>query len=110
VNLRPLGNVSTDVVPALVDALRFELDGMPKPKASRELVHPLTATWTVGEVVIAKGTRTREGHGYETVEAIARGRPRVSIVDRRTPVRYSQPWNYRRVRLSHPLRMVVTAT
>jgi 2'-5' RNA ligase len=127
VNVRPLGQVAADVVPALVDALRFELDGMPKPKAAlqppragewlrlevlglddlrdvvfdattpivpithprslpwapeltlrrsrspKDLVHPLAATWTVGEVVLAKGARTREGHGYETVESIRLG-------------------------------------
>jgi hypothetical protein len=115
------------VIPRLVDVLTFELDGMPKPKASlttprhgewlrvevagldelrdvvfeatvpvvpithpkslpwapqlplnrgrspKELVHPLSATWTVGEVVLARGTRTKAGHGYETLEAIPLG-------------------------------------
>ena len=127
VNVRPLGRVTDAVAGELLDALRFELDGMPPPRASfgpvrsagwlrvlvegldelrdvvfeatvpiipvthpksmpwapqlplrrdrspKELVHPLSATWTVGEVVLAKGTRTKDGHGYETVESIRLG-------------------------------------
>jgi 2'-5' RNA ligase len=127
VNVRPLGQQTEAVIPRLVDALSFELDGMPKPKAQlttprsgqwmgidvvgldelrdvvfdatmpiipvthpkslpwqpfivlrrsrspKELVHPLSASWTVGEVVLAKGTRSKEGHGYETVEVIKLG-------------------------------------
>jgi hypothetical protein len=127
VNVRPLGHVSDAVASDLVDALAFELDGMPKPKATlrtplhgtwlrspvdgldelrdvvfeatvpivpvthpkslpwavalplsrdrapKELVHPLDVRWTVGEVVLAKGRRTSEGHGYETVHAFRLG-------------------------------------
>lgn len=127
VNVRPLGQVTPDVIPRLLDALSFELDGMPNPKAvfgtprhgewlrvevggldelrdvvfeattpivpithprsmpwtpvvplrrlrsPKELVQPLSATWTVSEVVLAKGTRTKAGHGYETVETIRLG-------------------------------------
>ena len=127
VNVRPLGNQPASVITQVVDALSFELDGMPKPKAAlttprpgqwmgtnvagldelrdvvfeatmpiipvthpkslpwqpfivlrrdrspKELVHPLSASWTVGEIVIAKGTRTKAGHGYETVEVVKLG-------------------------------------
>lgn len=127
VNVRPLGNVADATVATLVDALAFELDGMPKPKATlrtplhgewlrspvtgldelrdvvfeattpivpithpksvpwpvtlvlsrgrapKELVVPLEVSWTVAEVVLAKGTRTKEGHAYETVETIPLG-------------------------------------
>jgi hypothetical protein len=34
VNVRPLGHVTDAVAAALLDVLRFELDGMPPPKAS----------------------------------------------------------------------------
>ena len=34
VNVRPLGSVTDAVADHLLDALRFELDGMPRPKAS----------------------------------------------------------------------------
>ena len=125
--VRPLGHVTDDAIVAqLVETLRFELDGMPKPKAKletpkhgewlrtpvsgleeltevvfevtepivprthpnnpwevaivlsrsrspKELVHPLSASWTVGEVVLAKGTRSKAGHGYETVESFRLG-------------------------------------
>lgn len=124
-NVRPLGHVADAVVPELLETLRFELDGMPKPTARlatprhgswlrvpvegldelrdvvyevtapiipithpkslpwevaiplrrdrspRELVHPISGSWRVGEVVLAAGRRTKDGHGYETVEAIA---------------------------------------
>ena len=127
VNVRPLGHVNDErVVDQLVDTLRFELDGMPKPMASlgtprhgswlrvpilgiedltevvfevtepivprthpnnpwevaialrrdrsaRELVHPVSGRWRVGEVVLARGRRTRDGHGYETVESMPLG-------------------------------------
>ena len=126
VQVRPLGSVTPEVVDRLAETLRFELDGMPKPKARletprhgewlrtpvsgleeltevvfdvtepivprthpnnpwevaivlsrsrapKELVHPLSAGWTVGEVVLAKGARTKAGHGYETVETIPLG-------------------------------------
>jgi len=127
VNVRPLGHVSDAVASELIEALEFELDGMPKPKArlqtpkhgswlrspvdgldelrdvvfeatvpivpvthpkslpwevalplsreraSKDLVHPLDVSWTVGEVVLAKGRRTKEGHGYETVHAFRLG-------------------------------------
>lgn len=127
VNVRPLGHVGTDTLAELIETLRFELDGMPKPKASlqtplhgswlrtpvagldelrdlvfevtmplvpvshpkslpwevsivlsrgrapKELVHPLSGSWSVSEVVLAKGTRTKAGHGYETVEAFPLG-------------------------------------
>jgi 2'-5' RNA ligase len=124
--VRPLGHVADALVPALADTLRFELDGMPKPKATlttprhggwlrtpvdgleeltdvvfevteplvprthpnnpwevsivlargrspRELVEPLSGSWTVGEVVLARGTRGKQGPGYETVEAFRLG-------------------------------------
>ena len=127
VNVRPLGRVVAGTFVELVETLRFELDGMPRPKAAlqtplhgswlrapvtgldelrdlvfevtmplvpvthpksmpwevaivlsrarapKELVHPLSASWTVREVVLAKGTRTAAGHGYETVEAFPLG-------------------------------------
>jgi 2'-5' RNA ligase len=127
VNVRPLGHVAAEVIDDLVDVLRFELDGMPRPKATlrtprhgewlrapvdgleelravvfesttpivpithpnakpwevsivlsrgrspKELVHPLSGSWTVGEVVLAKGTRNAAGHAYETVETIPLG-------------------------------------
>jgi 2'-5' RNA ligase len=125
VSLRPLGDVPTAVVPALADALRFELDGAPKVKvafgpvyrdgwlmvpvtgleelvevvfeattalvpvthrstwlahvvlgrgrATKELVQPLAATWTVTSVSLAKATRSTDGPGYEDIEAFALG-------------------------------------
>jgi hypothetical protein len=127
VNVRPLGRVHPETVPALVDALAFELDGMPKPTAAlqpprhgewlrvevlgldelrdvvfeattpivpithprsvpwtpvvplrrdrspKELVHPLSGSWAVGEVVLAAGTRSKAGHGYETVASFPLG-------------------------------------
>lgn len=42
-------------------------------RCPKELVAPLSARWTVGEVVLARGTRTNEGPGYETVEKFALG-------------------------------------
>lgn len=127
VNVRPLGRVVDDgVVDRLVETLRFELDGMPKPKARleavkhggwlrvpvagleeltevvfevtepivprthpnnpwevsivlrrdrspKELAQPLTGSWTVGEVVLAQGKRSKTGYGYETVETFRLG-------------------------------------
>lgn len=126
VNVRPLGHVSDDVAREVVDTLRFELEGMPKPTARlemprhgqwlripiggleeltelvfevtepivprthpnnpwevaivlsrgrspKELVHPVAGSWRVGEAVVATGTRSKEGHGYETVETIPLG-------------------------------------
>ena len=129
VNVRPLGSgITPAIVDRLLDALRFELDGMPVPTARlqpprhgdwlrvevlgldelrdvvfdattpiipvthpkslpwapvlplrkdrspRELVHPLTGSWKVREVVLARGTRSKAGHGYETVVSIPLGR------------------------------------
>lgn len=129
VNVRPLGRVvEPGVLPALVDALSFELDGMPSPTATlqtprhgewlrvevtgldelrdvvfeattpivpithpkslpwtpvlplrkdrspKELVQPLTASWSVGEVVIAEGTRRGGAYHYETIESFPLGR------------------------------------
>jgi hypothetical protein len=127
VNVRPLSYASGDVTAALVKALRFELDGMPKPKAALgtvkhgewlrvtidgldelrdvvfeatmpivpvshpksmpwevaivlrrsrspiELVRPLAGSWTVGEVVLAEGSRRGGSYHYETVESIPLG-------------------------------------
>lgn len=42
-------------------------------RCPKELVAPLTAKWTVGEVVLARATRTKAGPGYETVAALALG-------------------------------------
>jgi hypothetical protein len=43
VNVRPLGSCTDAVADDLLDALRFELDGMPKPKASFGAV--LAGSW-----------------------------------------------------------------
>src|SRR4051812_5888398 len=43
VNVRPLGRVTDAVVRELVDTLSFELDGMPKPKAT--LLTPRHGSW-----------------------------------------------------------------
>ena len=126
-NVRPLSFERPGVVDAVLEALRFELDGMPPPKASfgpvrsggwlrvtvlgldelrdvvfecttpivpvmhpkslpwevaiplhkgrtgKELVAPLTGSWTVREVVLAEGTRRGGLHHYETVAAIPLG-------------------------------------
>lgn len=42
-----------------------------KDRSPKDLVHPIAGSWRVGEVVLAKGRRTRDGHGYETVETIS---------------------------------------
>lgn len=42
-------------------------------RSPRELVRPLSASWTVGEVVLARATRTPDGPGYETVESFPLG-------------------------------------
>jgi hypothetical protein len=44
-----------------------------KDRSPKELVHPLSGRWTVGEVVLARGVRDRDGHGYETVESFPLG-------------------------------------
>jgi len=126
-NVRPLSFEKPGMVDALLDALRFELDGMPPPRASfgpvrssgwlrvliegldelrdvvfecttpivpvthprslpwevaiplhkgrsgKELVAPLSGSWTVREVVLAEGTRRGGVHHYETVASIPLG-------------------------------------
>lgn len=42
-------------------------------RCPKELVAPLSASWTVGEVVLARATRSKDGPGYETVEAFPLG-------------------------------------
>ena len=126
-NVRPLGNITDAVADEVLDVLRFELDGMPPPKASfgpvkagswlrvtmlgldelrdvvyettmpivpvnhpksmpwevaiplrkdrspKELIAPLSGTWTVKEVVLAAGRRRAGTYGYETVATIPLG-------------------------------------
>ena len=126
-NVRPLAHEQPGMVDALVDVLRFELDGMPHPKASfgpvkagswlrvpvlgvdelrdvvfeatmpivpvthpkslpwevaiplrkdrspKDLIAPLSASWTVKEVVLAEGTRRGGTYRYETVATIPLG-------------------------------------
>jgi hypothetical protein len=127
VNVRPLGTVTEAVADEVLDVLRFELDGMPPPKASfgpvkagswlrvpvlgldelrdvvfeatmpivpvhhpkslpwevaiplrkerspKDLLAPLSASWTVKEVVLAAGRRRSGGYGYETMATIPLG-------------------------------------
>lgn len=42
-------------------------------KCPPELVQPISASWTVGEICLAKGTRSKDGPGYEDVEVFALG-------------------------------------
>ena len=44
-----------------------------KDRTPKELVAPLTASWTVGEVVVAAGRRRAGSYGYETVATIPLG-------------------------------------
>ena len=126
VKIRALGHVPDGVVPQLLEALRFELDGAPKvkvhfgpvtrkgwlhvpvvglddlgavvfdvteplvpvthpqpflaeltlargPKVPPDAVQPLSASWTVDRVSLAKGTKTKDGPGYEDVEVFRLG-------------------------------------
>jgi 2'-5' RNA ligase len=125
VSLRPLGDVLAATVPAVADALRFELDGAPRVtvafgpvyrdgwlmvpvlgleelvevvfdatieqvpathrttwlahvvlargRATKELEQPISARWTVDELVLAKATRTKEGPGYDDIETFRLG-------------------------------------
>lgn len=125
ISIRPLGGVHASVVPDLIDALRFELDGAPalevrfgsvyregwlmvhvdgleeltavvfeatepvvpvthrqtwhahvvlaRGKVPKELVQPLTGSWTVTSVVLAKATRGKDGPGYEDIERFSLG-------------------------------------
>jgi len=127
VNVRPLAYETEGLVDALVDVLRFELDGMPRPRASfapvkagswlrapvlgldelrdvvfesttslvpvhhpkslpwevsvalrkdrspKDLIAPLSASWTVKEVVLAAGIRRGGTYRYETIAAVPLG-------------------------------------
>jgi 2'-5' RNA ligase len=126
VAIRPLGHVPDRVVPALEEALRHELDGAPRLRASlgtplhgewlrapvtgleelqevvfevteplvprthphnpwttnlvlargrspKELVAPLSASWTVSSVSLARAVRSRPGPGYEDLLALPLG-------------------------------------
>ena len=42
-------------------------------KATKELVQPLPAAWTVDRVCLAKATRTKDGPGYDDIETFALG-------------------------------------
>ena len=42
-------------------------------RSPKELVAPLTGSWTVASVSLAKATRSREGPGYEDVETFPLG-------------------------------------
>ena len=44
-----------------------------KGRTGKELVAPLTGSWTVKEVVLAEGTRRGGTHHYETVATIPLG-------------------------------------
>jgi hypothetical protein len=127
VNVRPLSFEKPGMVDALLDALRFELDGMPRPRASfgpvrsggwlrvlvlgldelrdvvfecttpivpvyhpkslpwevaiplhkgrtgKDLIAPLSGSWSVKEVVLAEGTRRGGVHRYETLASVPLG-------------------------------------
>lgn len=44
-----------------------------RDRSPKELVHPVTGSWKVGEVVLAAGRRRRDGYAYETVESFPLG-------------------------------------
>jgi 2'-5' RNA ligase len=43
------------------------------PRIPRDLIRPLSAKWKVTSLVLARGTRGREGPGYEDVASFALG-------------------------------------
>ncbi len=44
------------------------------PRIDRDLIQPLSATWTVTSLVLARGTRGPEGPGYEDLATFTLGR------------------------------------
>ena len=47
--------------------------GLRKDRTPKDLIAPLSASWTVGEVVLAAGRRRAGGYGYETVATVPLG-------------------------------------
>jgi 2'-5' RNA ligase len=64
---------TTELVPATHRHTWLAHVVLARGRATKELEHPIAAGWTVGEVVLARATRTTAGPGYETIEKFSLG-------------------------------------